>query len=75
MVELLDAVDGRPGDHGLDAVVEEQVGEQERQRDGVVAQVLERGPELPEALREDAALDVAPRAAAGGCAGRGTGSA
>ena len=55
--ELLGAVRRRGGDHGLDAVVEEEVGDQEGDRDRVVAQVAQRRRELAEArLQQPAGL-------------------
>ena len=58
VAELLGAEDGGRGDDGLDAVVEEQVGEQEGERHRVAAHVAQRRRQLSEAAPQGVALDV-----------------
>ena len=58
VAELLGAVDRRGRDDGLDPVVEEQVGDQERQRHRVLAHVAQGGDELAEAAADRVALDL-----------------
>src|SRR6478735_5047102 len=56
--QLLAAVDARAADDGLDAVVEEEVGDQEGERLREVAQVTEGAAQLPEAAAHDTRLLV-----------------